>query len=488
MTYRVRIAPSPTGFMHIGTLRTILYNYFLAKKNNGVFVCRVEDTDQDRFVEGAIDAIYDGMNWLGLKFDEGPREGGDFGPYVQSERKQRHLEVVEELIKLDKAYKCFCTKDRLTELRDFQQKLGKPTGYDGLCRSLSEEEVSQRIEKGEEYVVRMKIPKDTTIKFHDEVRGDVEFDSNTLDDHIIFKSDGLATAQLAIPLDDHDMGITQVIRGEEWLPSTPRQVLLFDFLGWERPKYAHLSNILRADGSGKKLSKRDGNAFVSDYISAGFLPEATISYIPMLGWNPGTDQDIFTLDELIEQFSLDRVQKSGSAFDMAKFEWVNGHFIRALTPEALLDRMMPFFEKEDFFDPSISRDELLKLVKEIQPRMKTLKDGAQGSSWYFLEPDFDMSLLVNEKFALDMDLAKSILSDIRDVLDGVNDFEVEKIKEVLQEYVTTKGYKNGQVLWPLRVALTGLPFSPGAYEVASLLGKEKTLQRLSDVIDKLLKN
>ncbi len=485
MSYRVRIAPSPTGFMHIGTLRTILYNYFLAKKNNGKFVCRVEDTDQDRFVEGAIDAIYDSIKWVGIKFDEGPKEGGNFGPYVQSQRKERHLEIAEELIKKGHAYKCFCSKERLDELRSFQEKMGKPTGYDGKCRELTENEVNEKIKSGEKYVIRMKIPKNTIIKFKDEVRGELEFDSNTLDDHVIFKSDGLATAQLAIPLDDHDMKISQVIRGEEWLPSTPRQVLLFDFMGWERPKYAHLSNILRADGSGKKLSKRDGGAFVSDYIEKGFLPEATISYIPMLGWNPGTPQDLFTMDELIEQFSLDKVQKSGSVFDITKFEWVNGNFIRNLSIEELTNRLMPFVEKQEFYKP-IPKEKLEEIVKELQPRMKTLLEGAQNTRWYFILENYESNLFLHEKMNVDKEKAKKSLEISLNTLNQTENWDLETIKANLSEEITKNSLKNGELLWPLRVALTGLPFSPGAYEIANILGKEETIKRIEIGLKKLV--
>ena len=479
---RTRFAPSPTGYLHIGGLRTALYAWLFARKNNGVFILRIEDTDTQREVEGATDVIYNTLRQTGLYYDEGPDVGGDFGPYVQSERREIYKGYAEQLITRGAAYRCFCTKEQLAEARAAAESRGETYTYDKHCLHLPAEEIQRKLDAGEPYVIRQNIPREGDTTYTDAVFGDITVPNSDLDDNVLLKADGMPTYNLANVIDDHLMGISHVIRGVEYLSSTPKYNHLYRAMDWEIPQYIHLPVVMK--DKQRKLSKRHGDASFDDFLKKGYLKEAILNYIALLGWSPGTEQEIFTLDELAEAFSLEGLSKSSAIFDVEKLTWMNAQYIRALSKEDFIERAMPYFEQAGvaYFD--------LGLIAElIQPRLERM-DEIPGKLGFLTElPDFSAELYTHKKMKTDAEAAKPVLRAALALLEQQADYSLESLKESLAALVTELGLKNGQVLWPLRIAITGTEVTPGgAVEVACLLGKTETLRRLRQSLSVLEQN
>lgn len=483
-----RFPPSPTGLMHIGSLRTALYNYLFARQHKGRFIVRIEDTDRARFVAGATENIIETLKWAGLQYDEGPDIGGPHGPYVQSQRTDLYRKFADLLLEQGHAYRCFCTPERLEEMRKHQQERKLAPKYDRKCLGLAREEVAKLIAAKTPFVVRQKIPSAGAVEWHDVIRGDVSFAADTIDDQVLMKSDGFPTYHLANVVDDHHMEVTHVIRGEEWLSSSPKHILLYRALAWNVPTFAHLPLLLNKDRS--KLSKRQGDVAVDDYRRKGYLPEAVINFIALLGWHPGGDdtQEVFTLDELVQKFSLEKVHKAGAVFDLEKLDWLNWQW-----------------RKRKFDEMPGSREEKLRqlaaahvpvtwtaeaeffgrcLVTVEEKIMKNPADAQQHLSFYFKEKiGVDEELLCNPKMKVDRETARRSLAAARKKLTKFEEYESqEAIQKVLLEQVAELGIKNGQLLWPVRVALTGEQFSPGVFEVIWAFGKKRTLERLDSAL------
>lgn len=477
---RTRFAPSPTGYMHIGNLRTALYAYLIAKKNNGKFILRIEDTDQERYVEGAIDVIYNTLKLVGLQHDEGPDIGGPYGPYVQSQRREIYSQYAKKLIDIGGAYYCFCSKERLDALRQECERKGIPFKYDGHCRNISREEAEERIKRGEQYVIRQKIPATGTTSFHDEVFGTITVSNDSLDDNILIKSDGMPTYNFANVVDDHLMKITHVVRGSEYLSSTPKYNLLYKAFGWEIPTYIHLPLIMKPHGG--KLSKREGDASFEDFYNKGYLKEAIINYIALLGWSPGTDEEIFTLEELKQRFSIEGLSKSPAVFDINKLRWMNGEYIRSMSLEQFNELAMPYYKKV------IKRQDIdyMKLSRLLQTRTEVLGEIPENIDFIEELPDYDVNMYANKKMRTDLNNSLEYLKKAYEALQGVDKWDDDHIHEALFKLIAELGVKNGQVLWPVRTAVSGKQFTPGgAIELSSLLGKEETLRRIKIGIEKL---
>lgn len=486
---RTRFAPSPTGMMHIGNLRTALYAYLLARKQKGNFLLRIEDTDQARFVEGALEKILETLRWAGLKNDEGvileqngeTSEKGERGPYFQSKRLETYKQHADLLLEKGFAYPCFCSKERLDELRKQQQQEKKPPRYDKCCLDVPPEEAKKRIENGEEHVIRLNVPADKIVEFKDAVYGKISVKGETIDDQVLIKSDGFPTYHLAVVVDDHLMGITHVVRGEEWLPSAPKHALLYEYLGWEAPNFVHVPNILGENK--RKLSKREGDVSVEAFIQKGYLPEAIINFIALLGWNPKSEQEYFTLGELEEIFDVSGLHKAGAIFDYKKLDWMNSHYIKQRNDDELFELSRPFLKKYCAEKKYIADEQLLKKITKIEKeRMKKLAEVVDNIDFYFAQSDYDPDLLRWKDNAVEQ--TKKSLEEARDVLSGIEegDFELEKLESALME---AAGEKRGDFLWPLRFALTGEKKSPSPFEVAWALGRKESLKRVSDAISKL---
>lgn len=479
---RTRFAPSPTGYMHIGNLRTALYEYLIAKSQGGKFILRIEDTDQERFVEGAVDLIYKALKTAGMQHDEGPDVGGDYGPYVQSERKGSYLKYAEDLIAKGEAYYCFCTKERLEEMHDKAEAEGRNTMYDRHCLSLTQEEIEENLKNGVPYVIRQKMPTEGETSFSDVVYGNISIANEELEDQILIKTDGYPTYNFANVIDDHQMKITHVVRGSEYLTSTPKYNLLYDAFGWEKPVYVHLPLIVKPDGS--KLSKRAGDASFEDLLNMGYLPEAIINYIALLGWSPDSTQEFFSLQDLEREFSAERISKSPSAFDIDKLRWMNAEYIRNMTDEEFCKRITPYL-KESIKNEKI---DLLKVSKILKQRTEVLTE--VGEKVTFLEnlPEYDIDIYIHKKMKTTYENSLSGLEAAVACLEAIDaaDWNEQVIHDCLMNLVQELGCKNGQLLWPIRTALSGLPVSPGgAMEIADILGKEETLRRLAIGIEKL---
>lgn len=480
---RTRFPPSPTGFLHIGALRTALYNELLARQTKDAFVLRIEDTDRARTVPGAVEQFLSAMHWAGIDPDEGVvlrngklTESGDCGPYFQSARLPIYRKHLDELVTKGHAYPCFCTSERLDTMRKEQEARKAAPMYDRLCLRLSPDETAKRIAAGEPHVFRLKIPHERTITFTDEVRGKVNFQGHTIDDQVLLKSDGFPTYHLAHVVDDHLMKMPLILRGEEWLSSLPKHLLLFEYFGWEIPKYAHLPLLLNKDRS--KLSKRQNAVSVDDYIAKGYLPEALINFLALLGWNPGTEQEIFTHEDLIKQFSLERVQKAGAVFDTEKLDWLQGQWMRKFAIEEFAARILPLVSEK--FPAAKTDADFAAKAKLIQERITFFPEAPAMLSFFYEEPAVTADVLVNEKQKVTKEILPDALKTVRTILDSITDgdWSAEKILGDVKAEVGKGQWKLGQLLWPLRAALTGLPFSPGAVEVAAILGKLKTLERL----------
>ena len=491
---RTRFAPSPTGLLHIGGLRTALYTYLLAKQGKGTFILRVEDTDQERTIDGAMKSQLQALSWAGIHPDEGVMldgdtvvQKGDKGPYIQSERFDIYREHAQILIDSGHAYYAFDSKEELDRMREEEKAAGNPAPkYDLGVRmrmnnalTLGEEETKKKLDAGEPHVIRLKVPENMMITCTDAIRGKVEFASHTIDDAILLKSDGFPTYHLANIVDDHLMEIDTVLRGEEWLPSLPKHLLLWQAFGWKEPKYAHVPLLLNRDKS--KLSKRQNDVSVQDYIDQGYLPEVIINFIALLGWNPGTTEEFFTFDELVKEFSLDRVQKAGAVFDREKLDWFQGQWIRKMSVEEFAKRIQPIVAEKH---PAAADDkDFVAKAGLIHERITFFHEAPEMLSYYYSEPKVDMELICSKKQKVTQDLVKEIVPLLTETLESIDEskWNVDHLKEILFAFAEKKGYKNGQVLWPLRAILTGLPYSPGAFEVATALGKETTLKRLQGV-------
>lgn len=486
LAMRTRFAPSPTGYLHVGGLRTALFSYLLAKKHGGTFFLRIEDTDRERHVEDATKHIVEMLAWAGIPPEEGVLLAGDqvvqkgkLGPYIQSERLPIYQKHVAQLIDAGHAYRCFCTKERLEAMRKSQEERHLPPMYDRTCFSISQEESSERAKK-EPHVVRMRVPRGEKIEFRDLIRGKVEFASNTIDDQVLLKSDGFPTYHLAHVVDDHLMETTHVIRGEEWLPSLPKHLLLFRMFGWKPPEYAHVPLLMNPGGG--KLSKRQGDVSVESFIEKGYLKEAILNFIALLGWNPGTTQELFSLPELIDAFSIERVQKSGAIFDTTKLDWLQGQWMRKMPLEEFTERIRPIVGAK--FREAITDKRFVEKAKLIQERITFFNEASEMMGYFYEEPTVTVELLASEKQKVKKEDLPKIFDVLLTTLSAIpkKDWSHEGIMHALEPVIATSGFKKGQVLWPLRAVLTGREYSPGAYEVAAILGKEKVLTRLNNML------
>lgn len=477
---RTRYAPSPTGKMHVGNLRTALYEYLIAKHEDGDFILRIEDTDQERFVEGALDIIYKTMQDAGLNHDEGPDKDGGYGPYVQSERQTSgiYLEYAKKLIDKGEAYYCFCDKERLDSLK--QVVAGKEISvYDKHCLHLPADEVKKKLESGIPYVIRQNNPTEGTTTFHDEIYGDITVNNDELDDMILIKSDGFPTYNFANVIDDHMMNITHVVRGNEYISSSPKYQRLYEAFGWEPPKYVHLPLI--TDETHKKLSKRCGHSSFEDLVEQGFLPEAIVNFIALLGWSPEDNEEIFDLAELTKKFDYHHINKSPAVFDMVKLKWMNGEYIKKMDNDRYYDIALPYIK--NVIKKDLDLRKILDLVKsriEIFPDIEPLVD-------FFEElPEYDISMYTHKKMKTNSENSLEVLKEMLPILEQHDDYSIDSLHDLIMKYIADKGIKNGQGLWPIRTAVSGKQMTPGgAFEIMEIIGKEESISRIKIGIEKL---
>lgn len=479
---RTRFAPSPTGRMHVGNLRTALYEFLIAKHDGGDFILRIEDTDQERFVEGAIDIIYRTLEKTGLVHDEGPDKDKGFGPYVQSERMASgiYLEYAKKLIEKGEAYYCFCDAERLETLKQVVD--GKEiVVYDKHCLSLSKEEIEANLKAGKPYVIRQNVPNEGSTTFHDELYGDITVDNSELDDMILIKSDGFPTYNFANVIDDHLMEITHVVRGNEYISSTPKYQRLYDAFGWESPKYIHLGLI--TDENHKKLAKRSGHSSFEDLLEQGFLTEAIINFIALLGWSPEDNEEFFTLDELIKKFDYHRINKSPSVFDVNKLRWMNSEYIKKMSDEAFLEKAMPYVDKV------ITKDlDKKKIALMTKSRIEVFPDICEHIDFFEKLPEYDVSMYEHKKMKTTLESSLETLKDVIPLLEKFDDYTNDSLYAYLSKYVEEKGVKTGYVMWPIRTALSGKQMTPaGATEILEVLGKEESVSRLKTGVSLLEK-
>jgi glutamyl-tRNA synthetase len=479
---RVRFAPSPTGRLHIGGLRTALYNYLFARKHEGDFVLRIEDTDQARYEPGAEDDIREALSWVGLEYDEGPEVGGDYAPYRQSERSDLYREYAQKLVEAGRAYYAFDTEEELEDMR------AEHGAYDVSTRgrmrnalTLSDEKVERLLDE-EDYVVRLKVPRQESVQFDDVIRGSVSFDASEIDDQVLLKSDGLPTYHLANIVDDHLMDISHVIRGEEWLSSTPKHVLMYDALGWEPPTFAHLPLILSPNGG--KLSKRDANAlgipvYVTDYREAGYEPPALLNFLALLGWSPGTEQELFGLDGMVGAFSLDRVGASGVQFDLDKLRWVNEHYVRDLTVEELAEKARPYVEKEGY---EVSDERLHTICELVQDRIQVVPEVVTDNRYFFEAPKEYEEAGVEKRWK---DESADLLLAYADRLEDVDPFDKDTVETELRDLADEKGVGAGAIIHPSRLAVSGRSYGPGVFGLLAAVGKEACIRRMRRAADVL---
>ena len=480
MKIRTRYAPSPTGRMHVGNLRTALYAYLIAKHEGGDFLLRIEDTDQEREVEGAVDIINRTLQETGLIHDEGPDKDGGCGPYVQSERQAQgiYLKYAQMLVEKGEAYYCFCTQERLESLKKTVNG-EEIMQYDKHCLSLSREEVEENLKKGMPYVIRQNNPREGTTTFHDELYGDITVDNAELDDMVLIKSDGFPTYNFANVVDDHLMGITHVVRGNEYLSSAPKYNRLYDAFGWEVPVYVHCPLI--TDENHKKLSKRSGHSSFEDLVDQGFLPEAVVNFVALLGWSPESDEEMFTLEELVKEFDYHRISKSPAVFDMVKLRWMNGEYIKKMDFERFYTMAEPYLKK------AISRPlDLRKIAAMVKTRIEVFPDIEAHVDFFQEVPEYDVSMYNHKKMKTDPEKGLALLKDVRPLLAAQEDFSNDALFEMLKKYGEEKGYKTGYIMWPIRTALSGKETTPaGATEILDVLGKEESLRRIDAAIEKL---
>ena len=477
---RTRFAPSPTGRMHVGNLRTALYAYLIAKHEDGDFLLRIEDTDQERFVEGAVDIINRTLEKTGLIHDEGPDKDGGCGPYVQSERQAAgiYMEYAKKLLEKGEAYYCFCDKERLDSLK--QEVTGKEIMvYDKHCLGLSKEEVEEKLAAGIPYVIRQNNPTEGTTTFCDEIYGDITVDNSELDDMVLIKSDGYPTYNFANVVDDHLMGITHVVRGNEYLSSSPKYNRLYEAFGWEVPVYVHCPLI--TDEEHKKLSKRSGHSSFEDLLEQGFLTEAVVNYVALLGWSPEDNREIFSLEELVKAFNYRHMSKSPAVFDMTKLKWMNGEYIKTMDFDAFYERALPYIKE------TIHRDVDTKKVAEmVKSRIEIFPDIPALIDFFEAVPEYDVSMYTHKKMKTNAETSLDVLKEILPVLEAQEDYSNDALYGCLVDFVKEKGYKNGYVMWPIRTAVSGKQMTPaGATEIMEVIGKEESLTRIKNAIEKL---
>ena len=478
---RTRFAPSPTGRMHVGNLRTALYAYLIAKHEGGDFLLRIEDTDQERQVEGAVDIIYRTLEKAGITHDEGPDKDGGVGPYVQSERQKQgiYMKYAKQLVEKGEAYYCFCDKERLESLHTM---IGDKeiSIYDKHCLGLSKEEVEEKLAAGIPYVIRQKMPLEGTTTFHDEIYGDITVENSTLDDQILIKTDGMPTYNFANVVDDHTMGITHVVRGNEYLSSAPKYNLLYEAFGWDVPVYIHCSPVMKDHTS--KLSKRNGDASFEDIVAKGYLPEAVVNYIALLGWSPKGEEEVFSLDELKQNFDISGISKSPAIFDPAKLRAVNAEHIKRMSPEAFLEHVTPYIRQ------TVKREDIdLELLASVlQKRTEVFNDVPEMVDFIEALPDYDTAMYCHKKMKTNEETSLEALKAVLPVLEAVDDWTEENIHKALFDLIAKLEVKNGWLLWPLRTAVSGKQFTPGGgVELCAILGKEDSLARIRKGIEKL---
>lgn len=479
-TVKTRFAPSPTGRMHVGNLRTALYAYLIAKHEGGKFMLRIEDTDQERFMEGALDIIYRTLAKTGLVHDEGPDKDGGVGPYVQSERQAQglYMKYAKKLIEQGDAYYCFCDKERLESLKT--EVAGKEiTVYDKHCLHLSKEEIEANLAAGKPYVIRINMPTEGTTTFHDELYGDITVENNELDDMILIKSDGYPTYNFANVIDDHLMGITHVVRGNEYLSSAPKYNRLYEAFGWEIPKYIHCPLITNEDH--QKLSKRCGHSSYEDLLDQGFLTEAIVNFVALLGWSPSSDNEIFSLEELVKEFDYHRISKSPAVFDMVKLRWMNGEYMKKMDDEKFYEMALPYLKEV------ITRDlDFHKIAAMVKTRIEVFPDIKDHVDFFEKVPEYETSMYVHKKMKTNEETSLQVLKEVQPLLEAQEDFSNDALFAMLSAYAKEHGYKVGYVMWPIRTALSGKQMTPaGATEILEVLGKEESLVRIQAAIDKL---
>ena len=477
---RTRFAPSPTGRMHVGNLRTALYAYLIAKHEGGDFLLRIEDTDQERFVEGAVDIINRTLEKTGLIHDEGPDKDGGCGPYVQSERHKTgiYMEYAKKLIDKGEAYYCFCDKERLESLK--QEVAGKEIMvYDKHCLHLSKEEVEEKLASGIPYVIRQNNPTEGTTTFHDDIYGDISVDNAELDDMVLIKSDGYPTYNFANVVDDHLMGITHVVRGNEYLSSSPKYNRLYEAFGWEVPTYVHCPLI--TDEEHKKLSKRSGHSSFEDLLEQGFVTEAVVNYVALLGWSPEENREIYSLEELVKAFDYRHMSKSPAVFDMTKLKWMNGEYIKAMDFDAFYEKALPFIKE------TIHRDvDVRKIAEMVKTRIEIFPDIPALIDFFEAVPEYDVAMYTHKKMKTNAQTSLTVLKEVLPVLEAQEDYSNDALYGRLVEFVKEKGYKNGYVMWPIRTAVSGKQMTPaGATEIMEVIGKEESLARIRSAIEKL---
>lgn len=482
MTVRTRLAPSPTGYVHIGNLRTALYCFLWARHNDGQFILRIEDTDRTRLVEDAVDRIIETLTTVGMRPDEGPHHDGGYGPYTQSERLDIYTPRLHQLCEEGSAYYCFCTSERLEALKKEQEELKLPPKYDGHCRHIPLEEAREKIANGEKYTIRLKVPKAEKIIFNDLIRGRIEFNTSEVDDQVLLKSDGFPTYHGAIVIDDYLMGITHVMRGEEWISSMPKQILTARALNLPLPEYAHLPSVLGNDG--KKLSKRTGDAFVSEYLAKWYFPEALLNFIALLGWHPKQNEEIMTMDEMIAKFEIADIHKSGAVLDPVKLDWMNGEYVKKMEIGELHERLAEYLKtyQNEFYTNTFAPADYefnTKILRELQLRMKRFDEYIELTKFLYGETNIRKDLLTNPKMKIESEA--DAIDSLRFVLPYIENGDytsLDTLKAPILAAIAEAGKKNGQILWPLRVALSGEEFSPGSFELAYILGQEKSIQRI----------
>ena len=487
---RVRFAPSPTGYLHIGGLRTALFNYLYARHTGGKMILRIEDTDRTRFVEGALENLLKALKWSGVEIDEGVMldenghvtEKGDFGPYIQSERVEKGIynKYIDQLIEEGKAYYCFCSQERVDKVRDQMKADGLTPKYDGLCRSIPLEEAKQRVANGEEYTVRLKLPKDYDISFNDRIKGKITFNTDDQDDQVLIKRDGYPTYHFAVVVDDHLMGITHVVRGDEWISSTPKHVYLYEAFGWDAPEYIHLPTVLNKDH--KKYSKRNGDGMVEDFIEEGYMPEGLINFLSLLGWSPDSEEEIFTIEELAKQFDFDRVNKTGAVFDKKKLDWVNGHYVRELSPEELAEDIKPYMIKAGLIDESYDHDKLVLLAETWQSAIDKFSDAPELAKNYYIKSE-DIEYDDDAKEAISTDEARTLFNAFLNQLDQVDEIDADFAKSVMKTIQKETGIKGKNLWFPVRAAVTGSVHGPDLSNAFLIMGKDLVKDRLEYVRD-----
>ncbi len=476
---RVRFAPSPTGYLHVGGARTALFDYLFARHNNGAFILRIEDTDRKRYDPAAMAEICESLRWMGLEWDEGPEVGGDYGPYVQSERAELYKEHIDQLIRDGHAYRCFCDQERLQAVRAELQAKKKNYAYDRRCRELTEDEIQAALSEGKPYVVRLKIPLGRKIAFTDLIRDRIEYRTDILEDMILLKSDGLPTYHLASVVDDHHMRISHVFRGEEWIASTPSHLLMYEAFGWESPQFAHLPVILSPDGG--KLSKRKGAASVLDFKRQGYLPEALFNFLALVGWNPGDEREKMSKEEIVESFTLDKVSPKAAVLDERKLEWMNGLYMAERPTESILEEVVAGWRERGVIDPDRSSDdpELKQIVELMKGRSKRVTDLIEKNDYFFKDPEEYDPKAAKKHFKGD---ARRHLEVLIEKLEEADTFDQERLEEIYRQYAEEAEVSAGKLIHPTRLSVSGVSFGPGLFELLESLGKDTVVRRMRNAV------